>query len=323
MFGLSPARFVSNISSATRRIHAEHGLSLELAADSPVLIDSDECILLRATNTPPVVGDRLEVKVMGKLLTLRSLESSPLGIRLCIRSPSRAVVAVPPDIVCQVVEDIEDIRLLPGSRSGLFFVTAFSQAALLCNSRWVAAIDEGDTVISFRSTADVDVKDNDASPFIADKPVGERPPAGALLQPSDATVARPTGFSASEAGAAPSPLDVHDASTAGAAATLTDVYILHDATSCPINVHALLGAVLWQRVVREAFAALNGLTAAEAAALNLATLPRPRWTFVYRSLMSAAGAKQQQQQPLPPFKILAEMRVCGGFSCVDAGENTR
>ena len=143
-------------------------------------------------------------------------------------------------------------------------------------------------------------------------------PGAAAAQPDPAvTSAAPwssslaaSGAGGRSAGGAVTQPPLGTTSTTPAPHELMDVYILHDAENCPLpRSDRLSGALLWQVVVRESYAALCGIDAATAAALDLGRLLSPRWSFV---LPSPANAE-------PAATTLSDLRSCGGFERVDPG----
>lgn len=349
MFGLRPARQVRNawcrlsyylytlygtisqvlnVEAAVRRIHAEHEILLEVVSDAPVCLAEDEFVLLWSPRSESTIDVPLTVKVMGRLLTLVPLSASPLAVKAVCDG-----TVIDPFLVCQVVEDVEGIRLLPGGVPGLFFVTAMPHATLLCDARWSAAMDGGDAVLRF--CAAISEASNDLQ-VCADAPA-----VGSELCSSDSIVRGDMSEQASATCGDGNPaLSTHEAaltslshlrdaaatatpsslSTTATPHTLTNVYIIHDAASCPVRA-SVPGSTLWQVVVREVYAVLCDLSDLEAAALDLSHLPTPQWCFLRQAFIHAVGSGRGSVQPNPePQSLaLAEMRLCRGFSCVDPG----
>ena len=270
---------------------------------------------------------------MGRLLTLEPLSASPLAVKaVCNASPT---TALDPVQVCQVVEDVEGIRLLPGGVPGLYFVTALPHATLLCDVRWSAAMDGGDAVLRFCAA----IEEASSDPMLQVR--AEAPVLGSELCGSNSVVRGDMSEQASARRGDSNPtLATHEAvlsslSHLGDAVatatpslltatadplTLTDVYIIHDAASCPVTA-GVSGSTLWQVVVREVYAVLCDLSDPEAAALDLSRLPTPQWCFLRQAFIHAVGSGRGSTQPNPePQSLgLTEMRSCRGFSCVDPG----
>lgn len=77
---------------------------------------------------------------------------------------------------------------------------------------------------------------------------------------------------------------------------LSAVYILHDASTCPIASPGVAAAALWRSVVRESYAALCGLTDSEAADLDLLRLPTPHWACVTRPAAAPRAAGEEEAE---------------------------
>ena len=117
-------------------------------------------------------------------------------------------------------------------------------------------------------------------------------PAAAAAAPAAVAATAPAPRSATEAAAAALPRGVCGIGPDD----LSAVYILHDASTCPIATPGVAAAALWRSVVRESYAALCGLTDSEAADLDLLRLPIPLWACVTRPAAAPRAAGEEEAE---------------------------
>lgn len=340
---VGPADLVpaSESESLHRRLRADLKVT-ELFPEGRVRVGGDEYLLYRIASALRFESVRIRVRGSDVLVALASLAR-------CLRAVVPAGVDLPPEDICRDVMDAEGVQLEMDSSRGCFIAPDDDAVALLCAPDWTLLVASGRVTIKFERlwqspsprvllplptpsvepatslrgptavpSAAVSAVPASAAAALATRtaaPVG--PDLAHVPPPSVAPVLLPTPPPPPPAGQS-LPTNAPSASASAPAPTarpapheLTDVHILHDAENCRIpKGHAVVsGARLWQAVVREAYAALCGLSASAASALDLGRLLSPQWTFV----LPSHGRME------PASTTLSDLRSCGGFEHVDAG----
>lgn len=149
MFGAAPAALVKSPEAVVRRLNSELGATVEYAGLShPVCVNAQDAVVFRsASDHERMAGAFLKpIKVMGQELTLIPLALSRL-VKLETRSGKPSSVS--PAEVCEAVDDVEGITLIPGSSDGLFEAPTVEHARLLCSPSWGFSVRAGQWVVGF------------------------------------------------------------------------------------------------------------------------------------------------------------------------------
>jgi hypothetical protein len=281
MYGVGPAKLISNVQSVTRRVHAEYGVVFEPVAARPCKVGQEFYLLFRGVDSVDTRLTQSPLKVAGEHLSVIKLTQS-LGVRL--ETLGGTPTPLSSSDICDAVMDQEGVQLSPGVDDGVFFAATLEVASLLTQSDWRLSVSGGSATLGFSVIWE---------PLLPTAPSDANTAVPALLAHAKAAIPPSAAVAASAPFA--SPLE------------LSGVYILHDAGSCALP-SSVSAESLPQSVAREAYAALCGLPSTLAAALDIGRLRVPAWTLVMHPTQREPGST-----------LLAELRKKHGFMHVDPG----